>query len=85
MHFRVADANTSDSRTHIETWEALRTVAGRADFLYNETDDRAVSEHVLGAGTRRLFSSLVFGAFHPIIERVDLPDNGNQLLSIRCQ
>lgn len=34
MHFRVADGNTSDSRTHIETWEALRTVAGRADFLY---------------------------------------------------
>jgi hypothetical protein len=24
----------SDSRTHIETWNTLRTVAGRADFLY---------------------------------------------------
>jgi transposase len=34
VQFRCADGNTSDSRTHIETWEALRTVAGRADFLY---------------------------------------------------
>ena len=24
----------SDSRTHIETWNTLREVAGRADFLY---------------------------------------------------
>ena len=34
VHLRVADGNTSDSRTHIETWEALRAVAGRSDFLY---------------------------------------------------
>ncbi|MDP2825765.1 MAG: DUF4277 domain-containing protein [Sulfuritalea sp.] len=32
--FRCADGNTSDSRTPIETWNALRAVAGRADFLY---------------------------------------------------
>jgi transposase len=32
--FRCADGNTSDARTHIETWNTLRTVAGRADFLY---------------------------------------------------
>ena len=32
--FRCTDGNASDSRTHIETWTALRTVAGRADFLY---------------------------------------------------
>ena len=31
--FRCTDGNVSDSRTHIETWNALRTVAGRADFL----------------------------------------------------
>ena len=34
VSFRCMDGNTSDSRTHIETWNALRTVAGRADFLY---------------------------------------------------
>jgi len=32
--FRCADGNTSDSVTHIDTWNTLRTVAGRADFLY---------------------------------------------------
>jgi transposase len=32
--FRCADGNTSDARTHIETWNTLRAVAGRADFLY---------------------------------------------------
>src|SRR3984893_17434238 len=32
--FRCTDGNASDARTHIETWNSLRTVAGRADFLY---------------------------------------------------
>ena len=34
VQFRCEAGNTSDSRTHIETWEALRAIAGRADFLY---------------------------------------------------
>jgi hypothetical protein len=34
VQFRVADGNTNDSSTHIETWNALRALAGRADFLY---------------------------------------------------
>jgi len=34
VQFRCEDGNTNDSRTHIETWEALRRAAGRADFLY---------------------------------------------------
>jgi transposase len=32
--FRCTDGNASDSRTHIETWNTLRALAGRADFLY---------------------------------------------------
>lgn len=32
--FRCADGNTSDSVTHIDTWNTLRAVTGRADFLY---------------------------------------------------
>ena len=32
--FRCADGNASESRTHIETWNTLRAVAGRSDFLY---------------------------------------------------
>jgi len=34
VQFRCEDGNTNDSTTHIETWEALRAVTGRADFLY---------------------------------------------------
>lgn len=32
--FRCLDGNASDSTTHVDTWNALRAVAGRADFLY---------------------------------------------------
>jgi hypothetical protein len=32
--FRCTDGNASDSRTHIENWNMLRALAGRADFLY---------------------------------------------------
>jgi transposase len=34
VQFRCADGNTNDSITHIETWNSLKAVAGRADFLY---------------------------------------------------
>jgi transposase len=34
VQFRCHDGNVSDSVTHVETWEALRRVTGRADFLY---------------------------------------------------
>ncbi len=31
---RLAAGNTNDDQTHIETWDELRTLTGRADFLY---------------------------------------------------
>ncbi len=34
LQFRCGDGNTSDSTTHIETWEALRGLVGHPDFLY---------------------------------------------------
>jgi transposase len=53
--FRCADGNTNDSTTHIETWESLRKVAGRADFLY-VADSKLCSaqntEHIHRAGGR---------------------------------
>lgn len=33
-HFRCEDGNASDSRTHEQTWDALRRITGRSDFLY---------------------------------------------------
>jgi hypothetical protein len=53
--FRCTDGNTSDSVTHIETWETLRAVAGRADFLY-VADSKLCSydnmQHIHRAGGR---------------------------------
>lgn len=31
---RLADGNTNDDQTHIDTWDGLRALTGRADFLY---------------------------------------------------
>jgi transposase len=34
VQFRIADGNTNDSITHLQTWNTLKAVAGRTDFLY---------------------------------------------------
>jgi transposase len=34
VQFRSEAGNTNDEKTHIETWETLRQVSGRVDFLY---------------------------------------------------
>lgn len=34
VHYRALDGNTNDSATHIETWETLRKMTGRPDFLH---------------------------------------------------
>src|SRR5215469_16237229 len=53
--FRCSDGNTSDSRTHIETWDTLRAVAGRVDFLYvadSKLCSRENMDHIDRAGGR---------------------------------
>jgi transposase len=34
VHYRVCDGNTSDDPTHIATWDTIRKLVGRPDFLY---------------------------------------------------
>jgi len=55
VHFRCADGNTTDVRTHIETWNTLRALTGRADFLY-VADSKLCSfdnmRHIADAGGR---------------------------------
>ncbi len=34
VHFKVADGNTEDSTTHVETWDVLRALVGSPRFLY---------------------------------------------------
>jgi transposase len=53
--FRCTDGNTNDSRTHIETWNTLRAIAGRADFLYcadSKLCSRENMDHIARAGGR---------------------------------
>jgi transposase len=55
VQFRVADGNTNDSTTHIQTWNALRALAGRADFLYvadSKLCSRDNMDHIHRAGGR---------------------------------
>ena len=34
IHYKSYDGNTTDDRTHIQTWEALRRITLRSDFIY---------------------------------------------------
>jgi len=34
VHYRACDGNTTDSPTHIDTWNALRRILERSNFLY---------------------------------------------------
>ncbi len=34
IHYKGYDGNTTDDKTHIQTWESLRRITGRSDFIY---------------------------------------------------
>jgi transposase len=34
IHYRACDGNTEDRTTHVQTWEVLRALTGRPNFLY---------------------------------------------------
>jgi transposase len=34
IHYKCYSGNVTDDKTHIETWESLKAIAHRADFLY---------------------------------------------------
>jgi transposase len=55
VHFRCADGNVADVSTHIETWNTLRQIAGRADFLYvadSKLCSRPNMDHIARQGGR---------------------------------
>lgn len=57
MQFRCQDSDTSDSQTHIDTRNTLRTVAGRPDVLFVADSRPCASEnldHIDRAGGRFL-------------------------------
>lgn len=55
IHYRAMDGNTNDSVTHIDTWESLRKLARRSDFLYVadcKLCSRASLAHIANQGGR---------------------------------
>lgn len=55
VQFRCADGNTTDVRIHIETWNTLRVLVGRPDFLYVADSKLCAAEnmqHIARAGGR---------------------------------
>jgi transposase len=67
VQFRCADGQTNDSQTHRETWEALRTVAGRPDFLYVADSKLCTRENMDHIDRRR-------GRFVTVLPRARLED-----------
>lgn len=57
VHFRACDGNTTDDRTHIDTWNTLCRIVKRTDFLYvadSKLCTRSAMEHIAGQGGRFL-------------------------------
>lgn len=53
IHFKTYDDNKTDDNTHIETWETLRRISGRNDFIYVadcKLCTRKQMEHIAGQG-----------------------------------
>jgi transposase len=50
--FRVADGNTADVTTHIDTWDALVALTGEVDFLYVADSKLATFDNVAHIHTR---------------------------------
>jgi transposase len=67
VQFRCADGNTNDSQTHIDTWEALRAVAGTPDFLY-VADSKLCAREIMDYLDRRR------GRFVTVLPRTRLED-----------
>ena len=47
IHYKAYSGNRTDDTTHIETWEALKGIAGRSDFLY-VADSKVCTKKQLG-------------------------------------
>jgi transposase len=57
VHFRAADGNTPDDQTHLATWQTVRRLVGRPDFLYvadSKLCTRPALTHIAEQGGRFL-------------------------------
>jgi transposase len=59
VHHRVYSGNRNDETTHVETWQTLRQIHGRPDFLYVgdcKLCTREQLEHIVAQGGRAITS-----------------------------
>jgi transposase len=53
IHYKAYDGNVTDDRTHIQTWETLRRLTGKTDFIYIadcKLCTREQMDHITGEG-----------------------------------
>lgn len=67
IHYRACDGNTPDSTTHITTWNTLRDLVGKPDFLY-------VADCKLCSGTNLKYIDSEEGRFITVIPRSNQED-----------
>ena len=67
VQFRSEDGSTNDSTTHIDTWEAIRQVAGKPEFLYVADSKLCTRENMDYIDRRR-------GRFVTVLPRSRLED-----------
>ena len=75
VHYKTYDGNTTDDKTHIETWNSIREIAGRPDFLY-VADSKLCTRENMG------YISGQGGAFITVLQRSRLEDDAFRQ---RCQ
>ena len=47
MHYNVDNGNVTDDQTHVQTWDVLRRIVGRAKFVY-VADSKLCTKHNMG-------------------------------------
>lgn len=75
VHYKTYDGNTTDDKTHIETWNSIREIAGKPDFLY-VADSKLCTRENMG------YISGQGGAFITVLQRSRLEDDAFRK---RCQ
>lgn len=75
VHYKTYDGNTNDDKTHIETWNSIREIAGTPSFLYVADSKLCTREnmgYIAGQG----------GSFITVLQRSRLEDD---TFRKRCQ
>lgn len=68
VHYKTYDGNTNDDKTHIETWNSIRQIAGTPSFLY-------VADSKLCTRENMSYIASQGGSFITVLQRSRLEDD----------